>query len=174
MLIKLCVWPNSHSLSKLYLSVICCGEHFVLCRLKIGTTTSAYHVTKACRMKLYIDRFIWSFVITENIQLLLQMSHDKSHAPPPAQEQHKCVHIALANTAEVKRSTPPCCSVNAYQPNTVKTHFLTLKRLILAFRWINSSLIINRDTHNHLKTVALNKWHVFCVIILRILTNTTH
>ena len=65
-------------------------------------------------------------------------------------------------------------SVNTAHPNTVKlisSHhrgsFWHSDKSIL-------SLIINCDTHNHWKAAALNKWHVFCVIILCILTNMTH
>lgn len=64
--------------------------------------------------------------------------------------------------------------VNTPRPNTVK---------LISFHhrgsfWLSDksilSLIINCDTRNQRKAAVLNKWHVFCAIILCILTNMTH
>ena len=171
-------WPNSHCLRKLCKTLFC---------LKIGTITSAYHVTKACRMKQYIHNFIWTFVISENIQLLLQMSHQNTPDSPVQRQQSvsECVRVCVCVCVcvctvlhlmleRLNVPPPPHCSVNTAHPNTVKlisshhrgSFWLSDKSIL--------SLIINCDTHNHWTTAALNKWHVFCVIILCILTNMTH
>lgn len=99
--------------------------------------------------------------LCETIQWLLQIFPEP---PLPTTEvglsSHWCVF--------------PHCHVNTARPNTVK---------LISFHhrasfWLSDksilSLIINCDTRNQWKAVVLNKWHVFCVIILCILTNMTH
>lgn len=91
------------------------------------------------------------------------------------------VHLTSPNTTSRTRRQCVCvcvclplCSVNTAHPNTVKlisshhrgSFWLSDKSIL--------SLIISCDTRNHWKAAALNKWHVFCVIILCILTNMTH
>lgn len=87
--------------------------------------------------------------------------HIKMNVFPPSRNRHQ--------------SAPPfSLAVNTARPNTVKlisshhrSSFWFSDKSIL-------SLIINCDTRNRRKAAAVNKWHVFCVIILCILTNMTH
>lgn len=156
-------WPNSHSFRKL------CKTIYTLL-LQIGLMMSAYRASGARRMKRRILSSTWSFVISENVQLLHQMSHQKILT---SRIRSKCVHVASVTTGEVKSSNDATQLLNTTLPNTVKL-ISSHQRFIPAFRWSILSLIINCDTHNYWKTVALRKWHVFCVIMLCILTNMTH